>query len=90
MGMKQTLDVINRIEAEGIIGRYAIAGAVAAYNYIEPTVTEDLDILVSFDAPAAFSQSGLITLSPILSWLKANGYCARTGIADPCELHGSP
>jgi len=32
MGMKQTLDVINRMEADGIIGRYAIAGAVAAYN----------------------------------------------------------
>jgi hypothetical protein len=44
MGMKQTLDVINRMEADGIIGRYAIAGAVAAYNYIEPSLTEDLDI----------------------------------------------
>jgi hypothetical protein len=29
MGMKQTLDVINRMEADGIIGRYAIAGEVA-------------------------------------------------------------
>jgi hypothetical protein len=27
MGMKQTLDVINRMEADGVIGRYAIAGA---------------------------------------------------------------
>ena len=36
------------MEADGVIGRYAIAGAVAAYNYIEPTLTEDLDILVSF------------------------------------------
>jgi len=34
MGMKQTLDVINRMEVDGIIGRYAIAGAVAAYNYV--------------------------------------------------------
>ena len=32
VGMKQTLDVINRMEADGIIGRYAIAGAVAAYT----------------------------------------------------------
>jgi hypothetical protein len=74
MGMKQTLDVINRMETDGIIGRYAIAGAVAAYNYIEPTVTEDLDILVSFDQASSDSQSGLITLSPILSYLKAKGY----------------
>jgi hypothetical protein len=47
MGVKQTL-VINTMEADGVIGRYAISGAVAAYNYIEPTVTDDLDILVSF------------------------------------------
>jgi len=73
MGMKQTLDVINRMEADGIIGRYAIAGAVAAYNYIEPTVTEDLDILVSFDERSA-AQSGLVTLGPIFSWLKTNGH----------------
>src|ERR1700730_16648150 len=43
MGMKQTLGVLNRMEAEGIIGQYAISGAFAAYYYVEPTVTEDLD-----------------------------------------------
>jgi hypothetical protein len=41
MGMKQTLDVLNRMEVEGVIDRYAIGGAVGAYNYIEPAVTED-------------------------------------------------
>jgi hypothetical protein len=66
MGMKHTLEVINRMEADGIIGRYAIARAVAAYNYVEPTVTEDLDILVSFDQPSG-ARSGLVTLRPILS-----------------------
>jgi hypothetical protein len=74
MGMKQTLEVINRLEADGIIGRYAIGGAVAAYNYVEPSVTYDLDILVSFDAVPGQSQSGLITLSPVLSYLKQLGY----------------
>ncbi len=74
MGMKQTLEVINRMEADGIIGRYAIGGAVAAYNYVEPSVTDDLDILVSFDAIPEQPQSGLITLSPIFSYLKDKGY----------------
>ena len=74
MGMKQTLDVINRMEADGIIGRYAIAGAVAAYNYIEPSVTDDLDILIAFDAPGGRRRSGLITLGPILSYVSAQGY----------------
>jgi len=49
MGLRRTLAVINAMEAERLIGRYAIAGAVAAYNYIEAAVTEDVDILVSFD-----------------------------------------
>lgn len=74
MGMKKTLDVINALEADGVIGRYAIAGAIAAYNYIEPTVTEDLDILISFDAASEPPGSGLVTLSPILAYLKTKGY----------------
>jgi prolyl-tRNA editing enzyme YbaK/EbsC (Cys-tRNA(Pro) deacylase) len=32
MGMKQTLDVLNRMEGEGVIDRYAIGGAVGAYK----------------------------------------------------------
>jgi hypothetical protein len=72
--MKQTLDVINRMEADGIISRYAIAGAVAAYNYVEPAVTDDLDILVSFDLLPGRPQSGLMVLSPVLTYLKAKGY----------------
>ena len=71
MGIKQTLDVINEMEKHGVIGRYAIGGAVAAYNYIEPAVTEDLDILISFEGK---SPSKLISLDPILAYLKARGY----------------
>ena len=74
MGIKQTLDVINAMEHDGIIRRYAIAGAVAAYNYIEPTVTDDLDLLVSFSERASIPQSGLITLGPVFSYLRAKGY----------------
>jgi hypothetical protein len=74
MGMKQTLDVINRMEADGIIGRYAIAGAVAAYNYIEPSLTDYLDILVSFDEPATAGTPALTSLDPIYSYLKNKGY----------------
>lgn len=71
MGIKQTLEVINEMEREGLISRYAIGGAVAAYNYVEPAVTEDLDIFVSFDTGAT---SKIITLEPILNFLRARGY----------------
>jgi hypothetical protein len=74
MGMKQTIDVINKMEADGVVARYAIGGAVAAYNYIEPTVTEDLDILVSFDEMPGQPKSGLVTLGPLYSYLQKRGY----------------
>lgn len=73
MGMKQTFEIINDMEAAGVIGRYAISGAVAAYNYIEPAVTDDLDILVSFDDRAG-SRPGLISLEPVLTYLRGKGY----------------
>jgi hypothetical protein len=71
MGIKETFAVLNAMQRDGVIGPYAIAGAVAAYNYIEPTLTEDLDILVAFDA----SHSGaLVSLAPLFADLRKRGY----------------
>jgi hypothetical protein len=72
--MRQTLDIINRLESDGVIGRYAIAGAVATYNYIAPSLSEDLDILISLDRPETKPTAGLITLDPIFAYLKKKGY----------------
>jgi hypothetical protein len=58
---------------DGIIQKYAVAGAVAALNYIEPTITQDLDILVSFDDLQS-RPSGLVTLGPLVSYLRDRGY----------------
>jgi hypothetical protein len=46
---------------------------VAAYNYVEPSVTEE-DILISIDPSQQRPSSGLVTLAPILSYLKDKGY----------------
>jgi len=62
------------MEATGVVGRYAISGAVAAFNYIEAAVTEDLDILISFNEALTQGSSGLLSLSPIYSYLKSKGY----------------
>ncbi len=64
------MDVINKLENKGLIGRYAIGGAVAATRYIEPVQTFDLDVFVMFP----HSQSVLISLSPIYEYLKSLGY----------------
>jgi hypothetical protein len=69
--MKATLEVINRMQAEGVIGRYAIGGAVGATFYLEPVATLDIDIFVSFQN---ISAGGLISLSPIWEYLTARGY----------------
>lgn len=70
-GMVDTIRVLNDMVENKIIGKYAIAGAVAAYNYIEPTVTDDLDVLVSFETA---SKSGLVSLQPIVAYLGKLGY----------------
>jgi hypothetical protein len=72
MGMKQTIEVLNQMVVDEIIASYAIGGAIAAFRYIEPASTDDLDILVSFDADAGLS--GLVLLTPIISYLSKKGY----------------
>ena len=69
--MKATLEVINRMQAEGIIGKYAIGGAVGATFYLEPLATLDIDIFVSMKTPPG---SPLVTLAPIYDFLTSRGY----------------
>lgn len=68
--MKGALEAINRLERDGVIGRYAIGGAMAAVFYAEPVSTFDLDIFVAFTPNA----SGLISLAPLYEALAARGY----------------
>ncbi len=72
--MKNTFRVINKMVEDGVIGRYAVAGAVAALNYIEPTLTDDLDILFSIDEAPNQPGSGLVTLEPVFDYLRKAGY----------------
>jgi hypothetical protein len=70
--MKATLNVINQMQADGVIGSYAIGGAVGATFYLEPVATLDIDIFVSFQKAGA-----LLTVSPIYDYLTARGYRAE-------------
>lgn len=71
--MEKTIRVLDRLIAHGVIRRYAIAGAHAALNYIEPSLTRDIDILVSLDTLER-KPSGLLTLEPILDALRKAGF----------------
>ncbi len=44
--LKATLEMINRMESDGVIGTYAIGGAVGATFYLEPLATADVGIFV--------------------------------------------
>jgi hypothetical protein len=59
------------MQADGVIGKYAIGGAVGATFYLEPSATLDIDVFVSLPKP---SGSSLVTLSPMYDWLTARGY----------------
>jgi hypothetical protein len=84
MTLRKTIEVVTRLAAKRVIGNYAIAGAVAALNYIQPMLTEDLDILVSIDG---FEQrtSGLLLLTPIETALAEMGYTERTSVGYQIE-----
>jgi hypothetical protein len=47
MSLQKAIAIVAKLAEQRVIKQYAIAGAVAALNYIQPTLTEDLDILIS-------------------------------------------
>src|SRR5262245_8056465 len=68
--MERTLQVLNELEHDGVISRYAIGGAMGATFYIEPLLTFDLDIFVLLQG----TKGGMLTLTPIYEVLRAKGY----------------
>jgi hypothetical protein len=68
--MKVTLELINQMQSQGVVGRYAIGGAVGATFYLEPAATFGLDVFVIL--PTTQSRS-LLSLSPIYEFLTARG-----------------
>ena len=69
--LRKTFCVINQMRDDGVIGEYAVAGAVAALYYVEPALTEDLDIMISIEN---LGSSGIVTLEPLFSYLRDRGY----------------
>ena len=70
MQIQDVIKTINQMQADGVIERYAIGGAVAATFYLEPVATLDVDIFITFKAEAG---SLLVSPQPIFDYLKARG-----------------
>lgn len=67
--MESTLQVLNDLERDGVIGRYAIGRAVGAIFYVEPFATFDLDVFVVLP-----TEGILTTMEPLYSALRHRGY----------------
>ena len=70
MNIKDTIATINQMQADGVIERYAIGGAVGATFYLEPVATLDVDIFIDFHPEAG---NLLATPQPLFDYLKARG-----------------
>jgi len=77
--------VLNELEAEGIVERYAVGGAMAMVFWAEPTVTFDLDIFALL--PESETGSPIISLEPLYSVLRKRGFEVA---AEHVMIHGTP
>lgn len=68
--MKKTLQKINELVDKKVIEKYAIAGGIAQFYYIEPSVTYDLDLIVNFPNQG----KKLNLLEELYSWARSNSY----------------
>lgn len=70
MSIARVIRIINQMQDDGVVERYAIGGAVGATFYLEPVATLDMDIIVSFR-----HQPGQVVASPrpIFEYLTARG-----------------
>ena len=75
--------VLNELEAERVIERYAVGGAMAMVFWAEPTVTFDLDVFVLLPEAA----SPIVSLEPLYSVLRSRGFEV---VAEHVMIHGTP
>lgn len=75
MKIQEVIKTINQMQADGVIERYAIGGAVGATFYLEPVATLDVDVFVAFKGEPG---SLLISPQPIFDYLTARG-CSVQG-----------
>ena len=75
MKIQEVIVMLNQMERDGVIKRYAIGGAVGATFYLEPVSTLDVDVFIAFKP----QQEGVIlSPAPLFDYLKGFG-CKMEG-----------
>src|SRR5207244_10212485 len=75
MRIREVIETINRMQADGIIDRYAIGEAVGATFYLEPVSTLDVDVFIAFKPQ---QENIIVSPGPIFDYLKGFG-CKMEG-----------
>jgi hypothetical protein len=69
--MEKILELLNRMQASGVIESFAIGGGIAAIYYLEAYSTDDIDVFIS---PVVVGERGLISFGHIYRYLEEQGY----------------
>jgi hypothetical protein len=69
--MEEVIQILNRMQADGIIEKFAIGGGIAAIRYLEAYQTDDIDVFIS---PVVVGANGLVSFGRIYSYLEELGY----------------
>lgn len=75
MKIQDVIGMLNQMERDGVIKRYAIGGAVGATFYLEPVSTLDVDVFIAFKSQP---ESIIASPVPIFDYLKRFG-CKMEG-----------
>ena len=77
--MRKTIEVVTRLAERGAIQQYAIAGAVAALNYIQPTLTEDLYVVLAGQDEDTGKAVVEVFVNPLVAWVWIGGVVMLLG-----------
>lgn len=72
--MEKVIELLNRMQADGVIENFAIGGGIAAIYYLPPYNTDDVDVFIS---PVVVGEGGLLSFGRIYSYLHELGYHAE-------------
>jgi len=75
MKIQEVIVMLNQMERDGVIKRYAVGGAVGATFYLEPVSTLDVDVFIAFKPQ---QENIVVSPAPIFDYLKGFG-CKMEG-----------
>ena len=69
--MEKVIEVLNRMQADGVIEKFAIGGGIATIRYLEAYLTDDIDVFIH---PVIVGDNGLVSFGRIYEYLRELGY----------------